>query len=129
MKDGDIIHSWHFCQSTTTVCGSFQLMLNTYFLIHVIEVYHYDLSKMGVLAALPYILLSIGMLTIGQLYDRILAKNWVTVTVLRKICIGGSYLIEACFMIGTIYWENIAGNVFCMVIAVSTSSISKAAVM
>lgn len=93
------------------------------------EVYHYDLSKMGLLAALPYILLSIGMLTIGQLYDRILAKNWVTVTVLRKICIGGSYLIEACFMIGTIYWENIAGNVFCMVIAVSTSSISKAAIM
>lgn len=84
---------------------------------------------MGVFSALPYIMLAIGMSTIGQLYDRILAKKWVTISVLRKICIGSSYLIEACFMIGTIYWENIVGNVFCLVMAVSTSSISKGALM
>lgn len=82
---------------------------------------------MGVHAALPYIMLAIIMLIIGQIYDRILAKKWITITVLRKICISSSYLIEAGFMIGTIYWENIIGNGFCLVMAVSTSSISKAA--
>lgn len=129
MKDGGITHSYHFCLNITTVCRCFILVLSTNFLILFIEVYHFDLSKTGVLAALPYILLSIGMLVIGQLYDRILAKKWFTVSVLRKISIGTSFLIEAGFMIGTIYWGNIIGNVFCLVMAVGISAISKAAVM
>lgn len=56
------------------VCCCFILISITNFSIHFREVYHFDLGKKGVFAATPYILLAIGMLSLGQLYDRILAK-------------------------------------------------------
>lgn len=81
---------------------------------------------MGILSALPYILLVIMMMVIGQIFDRIIARRWFSITVLRKLGICGSFLFEGSFMLGAAYWQNIFGNVFCLVMAVGLGSISKA---
>lgn len=92
------------------------------------DVYQFDLSKMGAISALPYVLLAITMMGIGQLYDRIIARKWFSVTVLRKICIGVGLVTEAGFMLGAAFWENVVGNIFCLIISVGSGAISKPAI-
>lgn len=82
---------------------------------------------MGVISALPYVLLAITMMGIGQLYDRVIVRKWFSVTVLRKICIGVGLVTEASFMLGAAFWENVVGNIFCLVISVGSGAISKPA--
>lgn len=83
---------------------------------------------MGILSALPYMLLVVMMMVIGQIFDRIIARNWFPITVLRKLGMCGSFLLEGSFMLGAALWQNIFGNVFCLVMAVGLGSISKATI-
>lgn len=84
---------------------------------------------MGVISALPYILIGILLMGIGQLYDRILARKWVSVTVMRKFFIGLGLLMEASFMLGAAYLENITGNLFCLIMSIGSGAISKSAIL
>jgi len=84
---------------------------------------------MGVISALPYILLAFLMMGIGQLYDRIIARKWFSITVLRKFFIGLGLLMEASFLLGAAYWENIIGNVFCLIMSVGSGALSKSSIL
>lgn len=92
------------------------------------DVFQFDISKSGLVSALPYVSISLMMHVCGQLADRIIAKKWLTLTKTRKtfMCIG--FFSQTGFMLGAAFWGQAAGTVFCLAMAVGLGAFAIATV-
>ncbi|KAF7267418.1 hypothetical protein GWI33_019352 [Rhynchophorus ferrugineus] len=86
------------------------------------DVFSYDISKSGILSALPYIFIAIMMQITGQLSDLLVRKKILGVTATRRSFMALGFMCQACFMMGAAFWGEIVGTVFCLVTAVGMGS-------
>ncbi|XP_066250528.1 uncharacterized transporter slc-17.2-like [Euwallacea similis] len=90
------------------------------------DIYDFEISQTGVLSALPYICLIIFLGVVAPLADVIIKKGWTTEIILRKTYMVSGYLLQAVFLLGAVYWNDISGTVFCLVMTVSWNSLTMA---
>lgn len=86
------------------------------------DVFNFDISKSGILSALPYIFIAIMMQVTGQLADRVVQKKLLSITWARKTFMAIGFLSQTCFMLGAAFWGEASGTVFCLVFAVGMGS-------
>ncbi|XP_041366731.1 vesicular glutamate transporter 3-like [Gigantopelta aegis] len=104
----------NFCRSWT-----FYLLIisqPTYFL----KVFGFEVSKSGVLSALPHLVMAIIVPFGGQLAD-FLRRRILTTTVVRKIFNCGGFGMEALFLLGVGFTRDTATSIVCLTLAVGFS--------
>ncbi|XP_066250757.1 vesicular glutamate transporter 1-like [Euwallacea similis] len=92
------------------------------------DVFQFNISKSGIVSALPYIAIAIMMQISGQIADRVIMKNWLTVTNTRKAFMSIGFLSQTCFMLGAAFWGNAVSTIFCLVMAVGLGSFAIATI-
>jgi ACS family sodium-dependent inorganic phosphate cotransporter-like MFS transporter 6/7/8 len=105
----------NFCRS-----WSFYLLIITqpkYFS----DAFHFDISKSGLLSALPHLLMTMVVPIGGHLADFLRSNNILSTTSVRKIFNCGGFGLEAAFLLGVGYTRNTATAITCLTIAVGVS--------
>ncbi|XP_002739690.1 vesicular glutamate transporter 3-like [Saccoglossus kowalevskii] len=85
------------------------------------EVYGYDLSAVGVISALPHLIMTIIVPLGGQLADYLRGRQILTTTIVRKIFNCGGFGMEAVFLIIVGYSTGKEMAIICLIIAVGFS--------
>ncbi|XP_071954981.1 vesicular glutamate transporter 1-like [Antedon mediterranea] len=85
------------------------------------EVFHYEISKVGVLSALPHLVMAIIVPLGGQLADFLRRRQLMTTTTVRKLFNCGGFGGEALFLLITAYARGAKMAIICMTIAVGSS--------
>ncbi|XP_071809541.1 vesicular glutamate transporter 1-like isoform X2 [Asterias amurensis] len=105
----------NFCRSWT-----FYLLLTgqpSYFE----QVFHYEISEVGVVSALPHLVMAIIVPLGGQLADFLRRNQLMSTTTVRKLFNCGGFGGEAIFLLFTAYARGKEMAIFCMCIAVGSS--------
>ncbi|XP_048780950.2 vesicular glutamate transporter 1-like isoform X2 [Ostrea edulis] len=84
------------------------------------EVFHFDVSKSGILAALPHLVMAI-IVPIGGFAADKLRQRLLTTTHVRKIFNCGGFGLEACFLLGVAITRNTTTAIVCLTLAVGSS--------
>lgn len=85
------------------------------------EVYGYDLSAVGVISALPHLIMTVIVPLGGQLADFLRRRQILTTTVVRKLFNCGGFGFEAIFLITVGYSNGKEMAIICLIIAVGFS--------
>ncbi|XP_060556803.1 vesicular glutamate transporter 1-like isoform X2 [Ruditapes philippinarum] len=105
----------NFCRSWT-----FYLLIieqPTYFN----EVFDFDLSKSGILSALPHLIMAIIVPIGGFIADYLRRRGILSTTVVRKIFNCGGFGMEAVFLLGVGFTRNTTTAIVCLTLAVGFS--------
>ncbi|XP_050295381.1 sialin-like isoform X2 [Anthonomus grandis grandis] len=110
------LHVLFFCESW----GFYTLLtqLPKYFK----DIFAFDISKSGVLSAIPYVALALMMQLSGVLLDKI--TRWLSTTNARKLFVLIGFLAQTGFMLGAAFGNAVALTVFCLTMAVGLGSMS-----
>lgn len=84
------------------------------------EVFHFNVSKSGVLSALPHLVMAIIVPIGGFMADK-LRQRLLTTTTVRKIFNCGGFGLEACFLLGVAITRNTTTAIVCLTLAVGSS--------
>jgi len=82
------------------------------------DVSGFRIDKTGFLSAIPYLAMSIVVLTSGQLADLLRSKWQISTTHVRKAFTCGAFLAQTIFMLSSAYTQSVAAAVICLTIAV-----------
>ncbi|KAL1517434.1 hypothetical protein ABEB36_001199 [Hypothenemus hampei] len=82
------------------------------------DVFQFEVSKSGLYSALPYVAVAIFMPISGQLIDKVVSKEWLSLITARKSFVSIGFLSQMGFMLGAAFWDSTAGTVFCLTMAV-----------
>lgn len=88
------------------------------------DVMNFDLSKSGILSALPYLTMTLMSLFAGWMADNILVRQLLPVTKLRKYYISITMLCQAALIIGAAYVVNPAGNTVCITAGIGIGALA-----
>ncbi|XP_022083703.1 vesicular glutamate transporter 1-like isoform X2 [Acanthaster planci] len=105
----------NFCRSWT-----FYLLLTgqpSYFE----QVFHYEISQVGIISALPHLVMAIIVPLGGQLADCLRRNQLMSTTTVRKLFNCGGFGGEAIFLLFTAYARGKEMAILCMCIAVGSS--------
>ncbi|XP_038054615.1 vesicular glutamate transporter 2.1-like isoform X2 [Patiria miniata] len=105
----------NFCRSWT-----FYLLLTgqpSYFE----QVFHYEISQVGIISALPHLVMAIIVPLGGQLADCLRRNRLMSTTTVRKLFNCGGFGGEAIFLLFTAYARGKEMAILCMCIAVGSS--------
>ncbi|XP_031342397.1 sialin-like isoform X2 [Photinus pyralis] len=82
------------------------------------DILHFELGSTGVMAAIPYLAISITVQLAGQLADWLRERNVFTTTQVRKIFNCGAYISQTAFMLAAAYLLSPVGTTICLTFAV-----------
>ncbi|KAL5007698.1 hypothetical protein ScPMuIL_016504 [Solemya velum] len=105
----------NFCRSWT-----FYLLIieqPTYFT----EVFNFDVSKSGILSALPHLVMAIIVPIGGQIADFLRTRGILSTTVVRKVFNCGGFGLEAVFLLGAAFSRETITAIVCLTLAVGFS--------
>ncbi|XP_070568588.1 vesicular glutamate transporter 2.1-like isoform X2 [Ptychodera flava] len=85
------------------------------------EVYGYELSAVGVISAMPHLVMTIIVPLGGQLADYLRRKQILSTTTVRKIFNCGGFGLEAVFLLVVGYSKGKEMAIICLIIAVGFS--------
>ncbi|KAK9870669.1 hypothetical protein WA026_008229 [Henosepilachna vigintioctopunctata] len=81
------------------------------------DILNFDLAKTGIMTALPYLAMTIMLPLSGQLADRLLLKNLLTATQVRKLFTCGAFLAQAVFVLCASYVSSVPAVLICLILA------------
>ncbi|XP_048775942.2 sialin-like [Ostrea edulis] len=79
---------------------------------------NFDLQSAGYLAALPYFVMGVVVMSCGLLADYLLARCQISVVAIRKIFTCGAFLCQLVFMVAAGYVMTPVSAIVCLTIAV-----------
>ncbi|KAK5646078.1 hypothetical protein RI129_004542 [Pyrocoelia pectoralis] len=82
------------------------------------DILHFELGATGIMAAIPYLAISITIQAAGHLADWLREKNIFTTTQVRKIFNCGAYIAQTIFMLAAAYLLSPVGTTICLSCAV-----------
>ncbi|XP_013419304.1 vesicular glutamate transporter 2 isoform X2 [Lingula anatina] len=85
------------------------------------QVLHFDISKSGILSALPHLVMTIIVPLGGQLADFLRSRKYLSTTAVRKIFNCGGFGLEGLFLLGVGYTRDPTTAIICLTIAVGCS--------
>ncbi len=85
------------------------------------EVFHFEIGKVGALAALPHLVMTIVVPIGGQLADHLRRNGILTTTSVRKIFNCGGFGMEAIFLMVVAYTRDTTIAITALVLAVGFS--------
>nr|CAG4650107.1 EOG090X04X8 [Sida crystallina] len=85
------------------------------------EVFHFEIGKVGALAALPHLVMTIVVPIGGQLADHLRRNGILTTTAVRKIFNCGGFGMEAIFLMFVAYTRDTTTAISSLVLAVGFS--------
>ncbi|XP_052802907.1 vesicular glutamate transporter 1-like isoform X2 [Mya arenaria] len=85
------------------------------------EVFDFDISKSGILSALPHLIMAIIVPIGGFIADFLRRRGILSTTVVRKIFNCGGFGMEAVFLLGVGFTRNTTTAIVCLTLAVGFS--------
>uniref|UniRef100_A0A6P7FXI1 Sialin n=1 Tax=Diabrotica virgifera virgifera TaxID=50390 RepID=A0A6P7FXI1_DIAVI len=82
------------------------------------NVLKFDIQSAGFISALPYLTMAIMMQLGGQIADRLMVKQILSTTQVRKLFTCGGFLSQMAFILGAGFWLCQGGITFCLVMGV-----------
>lgn len=82
------------------------------------DVLDFDMGNTGIMAAIPYLAMTIMLQFAGQWADWFREKGILTTTQVRKIFNCGAFLAQTIFMLATAFWLSKIGAMICLTTAV-----------
>jgi MFS transporter, ACS family, solute carrier family 17 (sodium-dependent inorganic phosphate cotransporter), other len=88
------------------------------------DILEFDLQNTGFVSSIPFLALSILLFISGYFADRLLIKNWLSITQVRKYFTNISFLAQMIFLMLGAYFQNTTTVIICITLSVGLGSFS-----